>query len=824
MSLLFVATSRLSAAIVVAGLALAATPANAQVVGTTSAVNPTSTSAGRTLTLGAQIIHDDRIRTDAKASLQLLFIDRTSMSIGPNSDVIIDDYVFDTKANAGKLTVSLGKGLLRFIGGQITHSGEANIKTPSALIGIRGGAAQVSVGSQGTQAVFLGGNSPGAGITVTPIAMAGSGAAGSSGRPVTITTPGYGTTVSNAGVSNAGNGALQQAPVPASTLAPQNSQLTSSPGAGQSGGAPAAITTQVSALSNIAPDPTTAITVSSASTSPSASSSKSSSSSATGGATGTSSDQTLTTTTMAAQQSTQTTAAAATFSQSFGPAAFSLTITRCCDPNNQTSPAPFLPVQFAPAGNTFISNVLGYRNASSTDASVPAPGAILQYGINITGTGAAQSSWFYVATGAFIDNGSGGLVEQGGFNGSMRAAAKAGVFEANGSLSSPFGAVTTDSNRLPNSVTINQVHYDTTTGQYGPGNPNNPNVTEYNIGAGNQSYTYTQTEQATAVPPGLGSNRPSVTLNGYVGGIMRTRDVTNGINIGAPFIISNANNSPGDVTIQLDSTTSRLQANFNISRQSGVALANIFNTASYQFGSTDPTLQARSTYVDYDNFGARNASSNANSPTGNDTLSTVNGAALDSANLAMVAVKPADAQAIFGGIGNNTQFCQCEFTRWGFWSAQSNRPPVTADFRDNGNLMLWVAGQLPSSSAAVPTTGIATYVGHVVANILNAGNQYVDAGNFKNVVNFATGVGAVTVGGPGIGPGIDGSIYAGTINFLADRRNFSGILPGTVAGRNMDMTGSFFKGTAGAVGEMGGRVNITGPGGYVGSGVFVGKQ
>jgi len=138
--------------------------------------------------------------------------------------------------------------------------------------------------------------------------------------------------------------------------------------------------------------------------------------------------------------------------------------------------------------------------------------------------------------------------------------------------------------------------------------------------------------------------------------------------------------------------------------------------------------------------------------------------------------------------------------------------------------MLWVAGQLPSSSTAVPTTGIATYTGQVVANISSAGSQYVDAGNFKNVVNFASGTGAVSVGGPGVGPGIDGSLYTGTVNFLADRRNFGGILPGSVAGRSMDMTGSFFNGTAGVVGEMGGRVNITGPGGYLGSGIFVGKR
>ena len=71
--------------------------------------------------------------------MQLLFLDKTSMTIGPNSDLTIDEYVYDPNANTGKLAATLGKGALRFVGGQISHNGDAEIKTASALIGIRGG-------------------------------------------------------------------------------------------------------------------------------------------------------------------------------------------------------------------------------------------------------------------------------------------------------------------------------------------------------------------------------------------------------------------------------------------------------------------------------------------------------------------------------------------------------------------------------------------------------------------------------------------------------------------------------------------------------------
>ena len=121
------------------GFVLAAGPAISQTVGKAAAVNPAATSSsGRTLTLGSEIIHKERIRTNTGGSLQLLFLDRTTLNIGPNSDVLIDEYVFDPNTNTGKMSVSLGKGLMRFVGGQISHQGNAQVKTPTATIGIRG--------------------------------------------------------------------------------------------------------------------------------------------------------------------------------------------------------------------------------------------------------------------------------------------------------------------------------------------------------------------------------------------------------------------------------------------------------------------------------------------------------------------------------------------------------------------------------------------------------------------------------------------------------------------------------------------------------------
>ena len=47
--------------------------------------------------------------TTAAGSVQILFVDKTSMTIGPNSDLTIDEYVYDPNAGSGKLAATLGK-------------------------------------------------------------------------------------------------------------------------------------------------------------------------------------------------------------------------------------------------------------------------------------------------------------------------------------------------------------------------------------------------------------------------------------------------------------------------------------------------------------------------------------------------------------------------------------------------------------------------------------------------------------------------------------------------------------------------------------------
>ena len=141
---------------------LAAASANAQQVGTATAVNPLSESTppgGTTapLVVGAHIVHKEKVHTTPAGTVQLLFTDKSSMSIAPNTDIVIDEYVYDPNANNGHMLVSLTQGALRFVGGQLSHQGEATITTSAANIGIRGGTVTVIQGPGGTKVINVAG-------------------------------------------------------------------------------------------------------------------------------------------------------------------------------------------------------------------------------------------------------------------------------------------------------------------------------------------------------------------------------------------------------------------------------------------------------------------------------------------------------------------------------------------------------------------------------------------------------------------------------------------------------------------------------------------
>lgn len=136
--------------------------AELQKVGVVGAANQTLSAtdeakASRKLELGKDIYFNDTLSTDASGNAQLMFIDKSALTIGPNASVVIDKFVYNPASGSGELTMRGTKGAFRFIGGALSKKQDVKFKTPVGTIGIRGGIAIVEIDpkSGATNATFL---------------------------------------------------------------------------------------------------------------------------------------------------------------------------------------------------------------------------------------------------------------------------------------------------------------------------------------------------------------------------------------------------------------------------------------------------------------------------------------------------------------------------------------------------------------------------------------------------------------------------------------------------------------------------------------------
>src|SRR5262245_19665431 len=65
--------------------------------------------------VGGSVFSQDVIRTGANASLGITFVDNTVMSAGPNSEVVLEEYAFDSDNFRGSMQADVHKGTLSFV-------------------------------------------------------------------------------------------------------------------------------------------------------------------------------------------------------------------------------------------------------------------------------------------------------------------------------------------------------------------------------------------------------------------------------------------------------------------------------------------------------------------------------------------------------------------------------------------------------------------------------------------------------------------------------------------------------------------------------------
>ncbi len=87
-----------------------------------------------------KIIQGDSIKTSDKSSVGLIFEDDTVVSIGPNSQLEIQSYLFNPVEKELSFIVRMVRGTFSFITGQIAKLAPRKVKleTPDATLGVRG--------------------------------------------------------------------------------------------------------------------------------------------------------------------------------------------------------------------------------------------------------------------------------------------------------------------------------------------------------------------------------------------------------------------------------------------------------------------------------------------------------------------------------------------------------------------------------------------------------------------------------------------------------------------------------------------------------------
>lgn len=137
---------------------MAAAPERAGVTGN---LNPQvegqlSGEEARVLFVGSDVYRNEVIRTGDKGVVHLMFLDQSSLTVGPNSELVIDRFVYDPDSGAGELSLSAARGVLRFVGGALSKSGKVKVKTPVGSLGIRGAITIIEIEQgDGTTTLYL---------------------------------------------------------------------------------------------------------------------------------------------------------------------------------------------------------------------------------------------------------------------------------------------------------------------------------------------------------------------------------------------------------------------------------------------------------------------------------------------------------------------------------------------------------------------------------------------------------------------------------------------------------------------------------------------
>lgn len=96
---------------------------------------------------GMHLMSHDVLTTSANGRLGIILQDGTRISLGPNTGLSIDEFLFEPVGGRFSLLLRLARGVLAYVSGSIGRlaPGSVRIETPVATVGHRGTSFAVSI-------------------------------------------------------------------------------------------------------------------------------------------------------------------------------------------------------------------------------------------------------------------------------------------------------------------------------------------------------------------------------------------------------------------------------------------------------------------------------------------------------------------------------------------------------------------------------------------------------------------------------------------------------------------------------------------------------
>ena len=128
-----------------------------QLVGIVGAISGTVKTETRELKAGDKIYLNETISAGAGSGTQILLLDQSTFTIGEDSEVVMDTFVFDPATNDGKIVASVKQGSLKVISGLISKNPDSlTVEVPEGTLGSRGTEFQTIVSKGRTDTLLIG--------------------------------------------------------------------------------------------------------------------------------------------------------------------------------------------------------------------------------------------------------------------------------------------------------------------------------------------------------------------------------------------------------------------------------------------------------------------------------------------------------------------------------------------------------------------------------------------------------------------------------------------------------------------------------------------